>query len=161
MGRAADKRYSLCFIGEANVIRKILTVVILVICGLTQSVSADEGTKEESVPQMVGMVGKALIGVEGLFWLNAYMASLNPKVYGVVYAVGASSVATMVYTNANVNEICTTCWVTMASVGALALYNIRLDENKMSKSEIIRANFIGWNAALVISGLTGVFYRGL
>ena len=104
---------------------------------------------------MVGMVGKALIATEGLFWLSAYMASLNPKVYGVVYAVSAPYGAAMSCANANVNTICTTFWVSMASLEALALYNIRLDENKMSKSEIIRANFIGLNAALVIVGLTG------
>ena len=133
-------------------IRKVLTVVVLVIGGLTQSVSADEGTKEESVP--VGMVGEALIATEGAIWLSAYAISLNPKVFGVDYAVWIPLVAAMVSVDGNAN---TTFWVSAATLEALALYNIKLDENKMSRNEKIRANFIGLNAWLIITSLTWYF----
>jgi len=127
--------------------------VMLCTMGVVTSAAADvnpPGTKEESVPQMMGIVGKDLIRGEGVILVGAYMTSQNPKFWGVFEAVSAP-----VFAGFATGDVDTTYWVTVASMEALALYNIRLDKNKMSKSEIIRANFIGWNAVMVITGLTG------
>jgi hypothetical protein len=128
-------------------IRRILTALFLIGGCLVQSVSADEGEKTLTGPQIAGMA----LMLEGVIGINAYLASLNPKVYGVAGALlfplaGGSSKSSE-----------TARWVGLAAVEALALYNISIDEDKMSKSEIFRANIIGWHAAAGIMAVTGYF----
>ena len=125
-----------------------LAIVVLGLCGLIQSVFAEEREKEWTDSPIANVVL-----IESLFGVNAYLASLDPRAYGVAGAVlfpigainGESSLS-----NA-------TLWVGLASAEALALYNIGLDEDEMSDSEIFKNNFIGWHVVTGIIAVTGYF----
>jgi hypothetical protein len=126
-----------------------LAIIVLGLLGITQPVSAEEGEKEWTGSRIAG----AVLILEGVVGLNAYLASLNPRVYGVAGALLFPVAAA----NSEGKSSDTTRWVGLASVEALAIYNIGLDEDKISDSEIFRNNFIGWHAAAGIMAVTGYF----
>lgn len=126
-----------------------LAIIVLGFLGIIQPVSADEGEKKWTGPRIAGTV----LIVEGAVGLNAYLASLNPRVYGVAGALLFPIAAA----NSDSKSSDTTRWAGLASVEALALYNIGLDEDRMSDSEIFLNNFIGWHAAAGIMAITGYF----
>lgn len=72
---------------------------------------------------------------------NAWMATLDPQVYGGILALfGPFGAAESGRTNPALG------WVSVAAVEGLAIYNIvGLDKDEDSKSKIFRDNFIGWH----------------
>lgn len=76
---------------------------------------------------------------EGLFALNAYMASESPEGYGTLLTLlsplGASS---------NVSDV--TNYVGIGSAMSIGLYNaIELKDESYSKSEVFKKNLVGWH----------------
>lgn len=93
------------------------------------------------------LIGEAVIGV------NAYLASIAPHPYGTISALAFPLAAI----NGRSSE--TARWVMLGSAEAIALYNIRIDENKKSRSDIFKSNVIAWHAFLGIS-LTTAYFTG-
>ena len=95
------------------------------------------------------IAGAALL-FEGAMALNAKMAASNPHVYGyaglLLFPLGSDN---------RMSEA--SFWALMVGAESLAIYNIRIDEEKMTKNEIFRANMIGWHALMLVGGITGYF----
>jgi len=87
--------------------------------------------------------------VEGGIALNAYLASLDPDIYGGL-AVALSPAAPF---------MCEGCEKPEAIVGGIALgglgaYNLSLDENRLSSGDIFKRNVVAWHAVGAAIGLT-------
>ena len=132
---------------EVNMTKYWLAIMVSGLLGITQPVSAEEDQSAWTAPEIAG----AFLVVEGIVGLNAYLASRDPRAYGIAGALLFPIAAA----GGKASE--TTRWVGVASIEALALYNINLDKNKMSSGEIFRNNFIGWHAVAGIMAITGYF----
>jgi hypothetical protein len=96
----------------------------------------------------ISLVNKILI-VEGLFLLNSWMASQSPNTYGgfaaLLFPLGAGEG----------NGSATTKWVGFIGAESIAIYNLKLDEDKVSKNDVFKNNIIGWHIFAGVTGLTG------
>ena len=88
---------------------------------------------------------------EGMFAVNAYMASKKPRTYGTVAALlfpmaidGKSNT--------------TTKWVGLIAAESIALYNIRVDEDKKSEKDIFRENMVAWHLFAGAVGLSNLLF---
>ncbi len=116
-------------------------ILVALLLALSTSLYAEDKADKEINPVL------AAAFFEGMIAVNAWMASKNPKLYGgaavLLFPVGAAE---------SKNE--TTFWVSLAAAEALAIYNISLDEDKYSESEIFKKNMIGWHLFAGAVGLT-------
>jgi hypothetical protein len=85
--------------------------------------------------------------IEGFLVANSYLASLNPRAFGVFCAIFCP-------TGGGVSDWSSTSGVvTLASVEALSIYDIGINSDKVSEGEIFKRNLIGWNIVLGINAL--------
>ncbi len=125
-------------------ISKILVALLLLV---SVGIHAEENvelaqTKEDIHPVLLFLL------VEGIIGVNAWMASEDPHTYGALSALlfplaGSSQ------------DSPTQHWVKLAAVESVALYNLSIDEDKKSKSEIFKGNVIAWHLVAGIVGLSG------
>jgi hypothetical protein len=121
---------------------KKITVAVMLLLFSVYAFSEVEKDKKDINPLVA--VGIA----EGVFVISAWMASKNPQAYGGLLALGAPFGGH----SGEQNE--TTMWLTLAAVEAMAIYNISLDKDEYSESEIFKKNMIGWHIVLGVVGLT-------
>ena len=89
-----------------------------------------------------------VVGVfEGLVAANAWLASQDPMAYGVagalLFPIGAAEA-----------ESDTMFWVSLTAAESLAIYNMSIDTDRHSKSDIFRDNMIAWHVFVGVVGLT-------
>ena len=109
-------------------------IFILLISSVSQAEDAVPDTSRSPLNPVA-----AFLAAEGLFVVNAYMASESPEGYGAVLSLlsplGASS---------NVSEMSNV--VGVAGAFTLALYNtLELSEDHYSKQDIFEKNLIAWH----------------
>ena len=88
---------------------------------------------------------------EGMLGVNAAMASSNPHAYGVAGVL----LFPLAFTIGEGGGSKASNLALLMSTEALALYNLSINENKVSKKEIFRKNMIGWHAVIGIALSTG------
>ncbi len=78
--------------------------------------------------------------LEGMLGINAWLASENPHAYG---AVGALLFPLAAGGEGSQNE--TEVWVGLIGAESIAFYNLSIDEEEKTKSEIFKNNMIAWH----------------
>lgn len=126
-------------------IKKLILTISLIV-PLTMNAETNAELKEPS--KKLGMLSMVLIG-EGLVLANAWLASENPHIYGGALAILSPLGA------AEGNASTTTKWVGFLSAESIAVYNLNIDENKKSKSDIFKDNFIAWHLFAATIGISG------
>jgi hypothetical protein len=105
--------------------------------------------KNTDIPKENNGTATMLLIGEALFALNAGMAALSPKAYGIVgaivFPIGAAN-------GSATSE--TTRWVGLAAAESIAVYNLTINENRKSKGEIFVENMIAWHIFTGIVFLT-------
>ena len=112
------------------------------------SLHAETTFEFKESPNELSTFTTILIG-EGLFLANAWLASKDPHVYGGVLAL----LAPLAAFEGNSSE--TTQWVGLIAAESIAAYNIGIDKNKESKSDIFKKNLIAWHVFAATVGITG------
>ena len=79
--------------------------------------------------------------VEAILGVNAWMASEAPNGYGTISALAFPLAGKSEETSDFVY------WTGLAAIESVAIYNINLDSDEYSKSEIFRNNMKAWHAA--------------
>jgi hypothetical protein len=87
-----------------------------------------------------------VLAVEGAIAVNAYLASMNPQIYG---AVGLAIFPIMIQPST------TEAWLAVGALETVPLYNLTIDPDKKSNSQIFKANEIAWHAAVGLLATTG------
>lgn len=87
--------------------------------------------------------------VEGMLGINAWMASENPRAYGVVGALLFPLAA-----GGQGDLTATEQWVGLIGAESIAVYNLSIDDEKTSKSEIFKNNMIAWHLFAGALGIT-------
>ena len=126
-------------------IRGMTRIIILVFVFISQAALADEVEKKPLTGTQIA-AGVAL--AEGAFAVNSYMASRSPHGYGAIGLL-LFPLAAMGSHGSDATR-----WTTLASAEALAIYNLSINENKTSRSEIFKNNMVGWHAFLLVVGTT-------
>jgi len=126
---------------------KKLILTILLIFPLTLSAESIFNSEENSEKFSTF---ETILLAEGSFLANAWLASEDPHAYGVVLALLAPLAAAG---EGNSSE--TTKWVGLIAAESIAIYNIGIDTNKKSKSDIFKKNFIAWHLFAATIGVTG------
>lgn len=119
--------------------RIYVNISIIFILLLSSSANAEE---------KLGPVSKAFV-IEGLFIANSWLASEDPNTYGGIAALLFPLAA------GEGEGSTTTKWVGFLSAETIALYNLDIDEDKKSKSEIFKENLIAWHVFAALVGFTG------
>ena len=112
--------------------------------GILQAESLPE---EKSKLNYVLTTVSTIVAVEAMLGINAWMASESPKVYGGFSALlfpfaGAGAGAG----DASRGKI--TYWSGVLAAESISIYNLSLDEDKESKSDIFKNNMIAWHIFL-------------
>ena len=124
--------------------KRSLTYLLLLIALLPNLVCASESKGEKDNWEWPRAV---LVG-EGLIALNAWMASEAPAVYGGLgvllfpFAGGEHSSSELTY------------WTGLVAAESLAIYNISIDGDGKSKSEIFKDNMVGWHLFVLAVGVS-------
>lgn len=104
--------------------------------------AAAQEDKSTSWLQVTGLV----VAVEGAIAVNAYLASMNPKVYagvaGVIYPI-------------MIQPSTQDAWLVVGALETVPVYNLTIDPDKKSPSQIFKANEIAWHAAVGLLLTTG------
>ena len=132
-----------------------MKLVLILIIGslLFCSVDPANGSKKFGIADYVayGLLFEGIIG------LNSYLASLDPDVYGtaglILFPLGAVN-------GPSGNNSRAAFWTVLGLAESLALYNILLDEDRMSKEDIFKANVIGWHIIIGTGALTQLIFGG-
>ncbi|WP_157726666.1 hypothetical protein [Thalassotalea crassostreae] len=115
--------------------------LFLVLLFFSTNIIAEENPDVK--PQETEITPLMIIGVEALFAVNSWMASEDPHTYG-----GA---AALLFPIAGCNELyCSN----LIAAESLALYNLSIDDDKTSKSEIFKNNMIAWHIFAGVVGLS-------
>ena len=86
---------------------------------------------------------------EGVFVVASAVASRKPRAFGVVGALVFPAAALGSETSKTTNT------VTLIGAEALAFYNISVDTNDRTRTEIFQKNMIGWHVLALAVGVTG------
>jgi hypothetical protein len=118
-----------------------------------ENISADltKEIKNTNQPKPKFGTGQQYIFAEAMIAVNAGLASLSPKAYGIAGVILFPIATANGPTTSN-----TTRWVGFGAVESLAVYNITINENKKSKGEIFLENIIAWHLVAGIVGLTDI-----
>jgi hypothetical protein len=113
--------------------KTIFKTIFLFVFLSVGTVKANESQEQKKIePNPFYMFHSA----EALFAVNAWMASEDPNAYG---AIGA-----LVFPIAGCNvKYC----LDLAAFETVAIYNLSIDPDEMSKSEIFKNNIIAWHLA--------------
>ena len=124
------------------IMRYILIIITIMFTGILQAESLPE---EKSKLNYVLTTVSAIVAVEAMFGINAWMASESPKVYGGFSALlfpfagagaGEASRGKITYLSG------------VLAAESISIYNLSLDEDKESKSDIFNNNMIAWHIFL-------------
>lgn len=124
-----------------------LIIPILFLSLATKAIADNEITIEPTEDKFHPLTMFLLL--EGMFAANAWLASENPNAYGAVTAL-LFPLAAGEGSSSN-----TTKWVGFVGAESIALYNLNIDEDKESKSEIFKNNMLAWHLFAGAVGLTG------
>jgi hypothetical protein len=86
-----------------------------------------------------------LLIMEGFLVTNAWMASEDPSGYGGFLALVAPISGCEFYCSG------------LIAAESIAIYNMSIDENKNSKSEIFKNNMIAWHVFAAVGGVASYF----
>ena len=126
-------------------IQHLMRIIIVVFISISQVVLADEAEKK---PLSGTQIAAGVALAEGVFAVNSYMASRSPHGYGAIGLL----LFPMAGGGSRGSEA--TKWAALASAEALAIYNLSINENKTSRSEIFKNNMVGWHAFVLVVGTT-------
>jgi len=130
-------------------------LVLILIIGNLLFCSNDPGSSQKKF----GIADYVAYGLlfEGIIGLNSYLASLDPDVYGtaglILFPLGAVN-------GPSTNSSRAAFWTVLGIAESLALYNILLDEDRMTKEDIFKANVIGWHIIIGTGALTQFIFGG-
>ena len=117
-----------------------------ILCFISVSTYSEEAKKDEKEPKYIF----GLVVFEALIGVNAWMASESPSVYG-----GAAALLfPLAGGSENTGKI--TYWSGLVAAESLAVYNLSLNEDEYTKSEIFKNNMIAWHVfagVVVAAGL--------
>ncbi len=117
-----------------NLIQKLLIILLL---HTPFFVFAEEINLEKQSDDIHPMT--MFLIVEGMLGVNAWLASEDPQAYGLIgallfpFAAGEGN-------NSDVEK-----WVGLIGAESIALYNLSIDKDKKTKSEIFKENVIAWH----------------
>ncbi len=87
---------------------------------------------------------KQFVFVESLFGICSFLFSKNPHEWGAFEALIFPYVALSGFADPKAGPI--EPWLGLGGVGALIVYDLKVDETRTSQNEIFRTNFAGMNA---------------
>jgi len=126
-------------------INKLILTILLI---FPLILNAETKLEFKENPYELSTFTKILIG-EGIFLANAWLASEYPHAYGGALALLAPLAAF------DGNSSKTAIWVGLIAAESIAVYNIGIDTNKESKSDIFKKNLIAWHLFTATVGVTG------
>lgn len=122
--------------------KSILYFYLLLLPSICNATDIDIKTEEKDFNPVVTFVAlEALIGV------NAWMASEEPQAYGALGAI-FFPIAGCEYARGK------SCTTNLIAVESLAVYNLSIDPDKKSKSEIFKDNMLAWHLVMLTIGTT-------
>jgi len=87
-----------------------------------------------------------VIAVEAAIGVNAYLASMNPRIYG---GVGLALFPILM------QPTTTEAWLAVGALETVPIYNLTIDPDEKSPSQIFKANFVAWHVAAGLLATTG------
>ena len=132
--------------GDAGVTLRICSLIgFLILSACSNTVQAEQ--------QGVGS-GARFIAVETLIAVASYAAAESPKAVGIGAGLLVPMAAYMDQRSSTVTR-----WTGVIVAESIAYYNIRADgDDDISKDDILKKNFIGWNIFALTVGLSDYFF---